>query len=93
MADRPLSARAEHDAAQGSGFPDALAAGPYAGQILSPVYLTDSTSTLGGTATTGIKAYGAAAVTFDKGVLLGGTVALAESVATQLAQAIADQSS
>ena len=74
-------------------FPDALAAGPYAGKLLtgSPIYLTDNTTTLGGTATTGIKAYGGT-TTFDKGVLLGGTVALAESVATQLAQAIADQS-
>ena len=71
-------------------FPDALAAAPLAGTVHGPLFLSASTSSLGTTASNGIKAYPSDEF-FHRAVLLGGTAALTAQVETDTGAAIAGQ--
>jgi putative cell wall-binding protein len=71
-------------------FPDALAAGPLAGILGSPLFLTESTTALGSVAKAGITAFPGSPF-FTDAIVLGGTGALSDAVFAQVGAAIAAQ--
>ena len=76
--------------ARGDTFPDALTASSASGLNQAPLYLSDSTTSLGATATAGIQSYPSSSL-FNTGTLVGGTGALSAAVVTAAGQAIATQ--